>query len=60
MGDLCLSCRKIGQGHYRVVIYVNFIEILFLMLYVKFKDHRPLVVEKKSLLFIAMTASLVM
>ena len=34
-------CRKICQGHPRVVIYINFVELLYLMLRAKFQNHRP-------------------
>ena len=33
-------CRKIGQGHYRVIIYINFVDLECPMLHVKFQDHR--------------------
>ena len=41
MGDLCWPCRKIGQGHPRVMIYTNFVELDCLMLHAKFQNHRP-------------------
>ena len=31
----------IGQGHPRVMIYIKFVELLTLMLHVKFQIHRP-------------------
>ena len=40
MGDLSLSCRKIGQGHPRVMIYINFVELYSQMLLAKFQNHR--------------------
>ena len=36
-----LTCRKKGQGHPRVMIYINFVELHCLMLHVKFQNHRP-------------------
>ena len=42
MGHLCWPCRKIGQGHYRVIIYINFVELLSLMLLAKFQNHESL------------------
>ena len=41
MGDLCYHCRKIGQGFPRVMFYINFVELLPLMLHAKFQNHRP-------------------
>ena len=41
MGDLSLPWRKIGQGHPRVMIYINFVELHSQMLHTKFQDHRP-------------------
>ena len=41
MGDICWPCLKIGQGHLKVMIYTYFVERLFLMLNVKFQNHRP-------------------
>ena len=35
-----LTLPKIGQGHPRVMIYINFVELL-LMLHAKFQNHRP-------------------
>ena len=32
---------KIGQGHPKVMIYINFVELLSLMLHAKFQNHRP-------------------
>ena len=40
MGNLCWPCHKIGQGHPRVMIYINFVELLSLMLHAKFQNHR--------------------
>ena len=34
-------CRKIGQGHPRVMIYINFVELHSQMLHTKFQNHRP-------------------
>ena len=33
-------CRRIGQGHPRVMIYIYFVEFNCLMLHVKFQNHR--------------------
>ena len=41
MGNLCWSCHKIGQGHPKVMIYINFVELHCLMLHAKFQNHRP-------------------
>ena len=30
-----------GQGHHRVMIYINFIKLYCLMLHAKFQNHRP-------------------
>ena len=32
---------KIGQGHPRVMIYTNFVELHSQMLHTKFQNHRP-------------------
>ena len=40
-GRPMLTCRKIGQGHPRVMIYINFVELLFLILHAKFQNHWP-------------------
>ena len=40
MGDLSLPCRKIGQGHLRVMIYANLVELYSQMLHAKFQNHR--------------------
>ena len=40
MGNLCWPCHKIGQGHPKVMIYINFEELLSLMLHAKFRNHR--------------------
>ena len=36
-----LTLRKIGQGHPRVMIYINFVKLLTLMLQAKFQTYRP-------------------
>ena len=41
MGDPSLACHKKGQGHPRVMIYTNFIELHCLVLHAKFQNHRP-------------------
>ena len=41
MGDLSWPCRKISQGHPRVMIYINFVELHSQMLHTKFQNHRP-------------------
>ena len=55
---------KIGQGHPKVMIYINFVELLSLMLLAKFQNHRPSGTGEEDfkgfLLFIAMAAILVM
>ena len=33
-------CREIGQGHPRVMIYTNFVDLCSLMLHAKFQNHR--------------------
>ena len=35
-----LTCRKIGQGQTRVIIYIKFVELESPMLHAKFQDHR--------------------
>ena len=37
-GQFC-RCRKIGQGHYRVIIHIDFVDIECPMLHAKFQDH---------------------
>ena len=32
---------KISQGHPKVMIYINFLELLSMMLHAKFQNHRP-------------------
>ena len=39
--DLSWPCHKIGQGHPRVMVYINFVELHSLMLHAKFQNHRP-------------------
>ena len=55
---------KISQGHPKVMIYINFVELLSLMLHAKFQNHRPSGSGEEDfkgfLLFIAMAAILVM
>ena len=36
-----LTLHKIGQGHPRVMIYINFVELQSLMLHTKFQNHWP-------------------
>ena len=31
-----------GQGQLRVIIYINFVELEYIMLHVKFHDHRTI------------------
>ena len=38
--DPILPCHKTGQGHPRVIIYINFVELESPMLHAKFQDHR--------------------
>ena len=40
-GRPMLTLRKIGQGRPKVMIYINFVELLFLMLHAKFQNCRP-------------------
>ena len=63
MGNLCWPCHNIAQGHPKVMIYINFVELFSLMLHAKFHNHRLSGSGedfKKFLSFIAMTAILVM
>ena len=59
-----LPCRKIGQGHHRVMIYTNFVDLHSQMLRAKFQKHRLSGSEEEDflrfLLFIAMVVILVM
>ena len=41
MGNLCWPCHKIGQSHPKVMIYIIFVELLFLKLHAKIQNHRP-------------------
>ena len=41
ISELSFPCRKIGQGHPRVMIYTNFVELHCLLLHAKFQNHRP-------------------
>ena len=47
IGNLSLPCRRIGQGHARVMIYINFVELHFQML-LSFKNICLLVLEKND------------
>ena len=38
--DIYCPGRNIGQDYPRVMIYINFVEILSLMLHAKFQNHR--------------------
>ena len=38
--NLSLPCRKLGQGHPRVMIYTKFVELYSLMLQAKFQNQR--------------------
>ena len=40
-GRPMLTLPKIGQCHPRVMIYINFVELLSLMLHAKFQNHWP-------------------
>ena len=33
-------CCKVGQGQLRVIIYINFVELEYIMHHAKFQDHR--------------------
>ena len=37
-----LTCRKIGQSHHRVLIYIHIVDLESLMLHAKFQDPRTL------------------
>ena len=41
MGNLCWPCHKIGQGHPKVIIYINVVELHSLMFHAKFQNHMP-------------------
>ena len=41
MLTFCWPCHKIGQGHPKVMICINFVELLSLMLHAKFQNNRP-------------------
>ena len=57
-GQPMLALHKIGQGHPKVMIYINFVELFSLMLHAKIQNHRPSGSGKKRiLLFIAMWPS---
>ena len=36
------SCLKMGQGQLRVIIYINLVELEYLLLHAKFHDHRTI------------------
>ena len=38
IGHLSWPCRKIGQGHPRVMIYIHIVELESLMLHTEFQD----------------------
>ena len=65
-GQPKMTLPKKGQGHPRVMIYTNFVELhcLRLMLHDKFQNHRPSGSGEEDflrfLLFIALPAILVM
>ena len=40
MGHLYCPCRKIGQCHPKVIIYIDFVELLSLMFHAKSQNHR--------------------
>ena len=37
-----LTCLKMGQGQLRVIIYINFVELEYILLHAKFHDHRTI------------------
>ena len=37
-----LHCLKTGQGQLRVIIYINFVELEYILLHAKFHDHRTI------------------
>ena len=45
-----LTNRKIGQGHPRVMNYINFVELHSLMLHVMFQNHRVFGSEEEDFL----------
>ena len=42
IGNLCWPCRKKGQGHPKVIIYIHIVDLESLVLHAKFQDPRPL------------------
>ena len=40
MSDLSRPCLEIGQGHPRVMIYTNYVDLHSQMLHAKFQKHR--------------------
>ena len=40
-GRPTLPLSQLGQGHLRVIIYTNIVELLFLPLNAKFQIHKP-------------------
>ena len=62
--DLSRPCRKIGQGHCRVMIHIKFVGLHCPMLHAKFQNHMPSGSEEEDfrrvLLLIAIAAILVM
>ena len=40
--DQILYCCKKGQGHTRVIIYITFVVLEYIMLHAKFQDHRTI------------------
>ena len=40
IGDLCWSCRKIGEGHYMVMIYMHIVVLKSSILHAKFRWNR--------------------
>ena len=37
-----LTCCKIGQGQLRIIIYINCLELEFIMFHAKFDNHRTI------------------
>ena len=47
MDDLFWTCRKIGQGHHRVIIFIYIVVLYSTILRAKFVEIDPPVPEKK-------------
>ena len=47
---MCWPCHRIRQGHPKVMIYINFVELLSLVFHAKFQNHRPSVSGEEDFL----------